>query len=272
MKIYQIIDEAASPYREIGFLLYYEKAGAFAIELAEELSEEDAPIMLGLLLNKGIRTVDAQWSRRWVQQRIIPTDRQNLGMVLRENKLKEYDEMKLLLLGSGRCAQDDCAIREVGTQLLPDWMRSRLKQKLSRAVALEGRSILMAFVDEDLPVSKVDLGPWLRTDPSMKRLLQDDSAFHSVRLQPGGQGICWGENLSIAAEELCRNGESLPLTGRDLRLLIQGEVLDTAGVCSMLQCSRQYVDRLVREGTLRILNERGKTRMYDRIDVERLTW
>ncbi len=127
-------------------------------------------------------------------------------------------------------------------------------------------------VMRDLPVSKVDLGPWLRADPSMKRLLQDDSAFHSVRLQPGGQGICWGENLWIAAEELCRNGESLPLTGRDLRLLIQGEVLDTAGVCSMLQCSRQYVDRLVREGTLRILNEKGKTRMYDRSDVERLTW
>lgn len=29
--------------------------------------------------------------------RIIPTDRQNLGMVLRENGLKEYDSLRLLM-------------------------------------------------------------------------------------------------------------------------------------------------------------------------------
>ena len=42
-----------------------------------------------------------------MQQRIVPTDRQNLGEILRDNGLKEYDEFELLMLATGRCAQDD---------------------------------------------------------------------------------------------------------------------------------------------------------------------
>ena len=52
------------------------------------------------------KRINAYWSKLWVQQRIVPTDRQNLGQVLKENGLSEYDEFELLMLAEGRCAQD----------------------------------------------------------------------------------------------------------------------------------------------------------------------
>ncbi|MBR2823489.1 MAG: hypothetical protein IKE24_07385 [Clostridia bacterium] len=43
----------------------------------------------------------------WVQQLIVPQDRQNIGQVLKENGLGVYDEFQLLMLTMGRCAQED---------------------------------------------------------------------------------------------------------------------------------------------------------------------
>ena len=40
-------------------------------------------------------------SKIWVEQRIIPSDRQNIAEILRDNNLKEYDEFELLMLAMG---------------------------------------------------------------------------------------------------------------------------------------------------------------------------
>ena len=270
MKTYRITDEYMSPARCIGYLLCYEKQGEVAIELAGDLEEGDAPIFFGSFLRRGIRSIDPQWSRRWVQQRIIPPDRQNLGSILKANRLKEYDEMKLLLLGEGRCAQDDCSVTEDRTGRLPDWMIRRMGEKLTRVIPLTGWSVLVSFAGEDMQVRHIDLQPLLREE-QMERLRREEELFRSVSLQPGGHGICWEGSMSIPSGKLLDAGEALPLTEEDLRRMTS-EVLDTGGVCQRLNCSRQYVDRLVREGRLSLLPGSGKNRLYDRAEVERLTW
>ena len=45
-----------------------------------------------VFFEKGQKTINAYWSRIWVQQRIVPSDRQNLGMIMRDNGLDFYDE------------------------------------------------------------------------------------------------------------------------------------------------------------------------------------
>ena len=58
----------------------------------------ETPLILSSFLKKGQKTINAYWSRIWVQQRIVPSDRQNLGMILRDNGLDFYDEYKLLTM------------------------------------------------------------------------------------------------------------------------------------------------------------------------------
>ena len=43
-------------------------------------------------MKRGETTVNSYWSKIWVQQRIVPPDRQNIGEILRDNHLQEYDE------------------------------------------------------------------------------------------------------------------------------------------------------------------------------------
>ena len=85
----------------VGILNYDEKAKKYTIEIPENVTPKEAPFMMSLLLKKGIRTMNSDWSMRWVQSRIIPSSRQNIGEILRVNGMRSYDEHKLLLKNEG---------------------------------------------------------------------------------------------------------------------------------------------------------------------------
>ena len=74
------------------------------------------------------KTIGAYWSKVWVQQRIIPSDRQNLGRILKDNGLDSYDEFKLLTMTDGRCSQDYYYITAVSEKNLPDFIKKKQKK------------------------------------------------------------------------------------------------------------------------------------------------
>ena len=108
LRIFAIKDDTLSQKSVLGYLIYYENAKAFYIELPDNADPWETPLLLSSFVKRGERSVSSYWSRLWVQQRIIPRDRQNIGQVLKENGLKEYDEFQMLMLTMGRCAQDEC--------------------------------------------------------------------------------------------------------------------------------------------------------------------
>ena len=107
MKLFAIRDESAIEQIDLAYLLYYEVEKRFYIELPENADPWETPLLLSTFIKKGKTSINSYWSKIWVQQRIVPTDRQNLGQVLKDNNLQEYDEFDLLMLSMGRCAQDD---------------------------------------------------------------------------------------------------------------------------------------------------------------------
>ena len=106
MRVFSIRDESLDSEKDLGFLLYYEREREFNIELPEDADIWETPLLLSSFVKKGQLTVPDVWARIWVEQRIVPRDRQNLGAILRENGLSDYDVFALLDLSDGRCAQD----------------------------------------------------------------------------------------------------------------------------------------------------------------------
>ncbi len=267
MKICAIKDESIQQ-RIIGYLFYYEKSKMFFLELSDAIDEKEFPIFLSSFVRKGSFSVDHEWSARWVQQRIVPTDRQNLGMILRENRLKEYDVFRLLMLGNGRCAQDDCAIVPVKKEQLPEWMTGRLKKRLAFAAVLSEWNLLLTFCDGT--IRRADISKDLEMDRKKRILLSRPDAFRAVRLLPGGNGVFWGEGMFMMAEDLYQKGVRIPLIADELRDVVKQYILDTADVCEELHCSRQYVNQLVQKNELAILKQSGNNRLFARGDVERM--
>ena len=95
MRAFAIRDEEEQRIKDLAHLIYYEKDKRFYIEVPDDADVWETPLLLASFVKRGKRTIDSYWSKVWVQQRIVPTDRQNLGQILKANGLEEYDEFQL---------------------------------------------------------------------------------------------------------------------------------------------------------------------------------
>lgn len=99
--------------KTVAILTYDEKSRKYTIDIPEDISEKESPFMLSLFVKKEIRHVSPDWSEKWVQSRVIPASRQNIGEILRVNGMNQYDEHQLLIKNEGRSCQDEFYIERV---------------------------------------------------------------------------------------------------------------------------------------------------------------
>ena len=267
MKVCEILDET-NGNAILGYLFYYEKNQLYSIEISGDLTEDEAPVFFTWFIRNDVRTVSPEWSRRWVESRVIPPDRQNLGMILKEYKLKEYNVFKLLMISDGRCAQDDCAVKPVKYEELPGWVLDRRQKKLEFAVDLGSWN--MIFTYRDGSVFRVDMYKLLDQDDKRCTALDNPLMKNEYKITAGGTGLMIGGSVIITSEELYGHGQKLPLTGNELRILAGSYVMDTRDVCNELNCSRQYIDELTKKKGLSVLKD-GGTHIYARSDVNKVT-
>lgn len=101
MKIFAIRDEKMKIQKDLAYLLYYEQKKVFYIEIPENSNIWELPLLLDSFAKRGENTINSYWSKIWVQQRIVPLERQNIAHILLDNNLKQYDEYELLMIAMG---------------------------------------------------------------------------------------------------------------------------------------------------------------------------
>lgn len=105
--------DSISTGNEYAVLSYDEDKDEYHVSIPESVNPDNLPAILGILARKGIREIDDKWARRFVKERVVPPDRQNIGMILREVGIGYYSEFPLLVYTSGRCAMDEFFIEEI---------------------------------------------------------------------------------------------------------------------------------------------------------------
>ncbi len=270
MKIFAIRDAADQSDKDLAYLLYYEIDRRFYIELPENADPWETPLLLSSFAQKGERTVNSYWSRIWVRQRIVPPDRQNIGQILRDNGLKSYDEYALLMLSNGRCEQDDYYLVPMTEDALPEQLIRRFNQKIEDVVPLAENTLLVFFHDDT--VRKIDLTAFIEKHPRFSVLAKRPDYFAHVQIQTGGYGIQWDENLSIPDFALYSMGRRIPLTADDFRAFAAERIINAAEAAEILNCSRQYINELVKTGKLYPIKATGKNTMFLKSEVLRRNW
>ena len=122
MKIFHIMDEESKSL--VGVLFYEEKEKNCHIELPEYLDEWTAPLLFTGYIKQKIYSIPQNISLLWLEERVIPSGRQNLQNILEHHRMGGYDEMKFLEISEGRCSQDSLCIKE--TNEVPDFVKGRL--------------------------------------------------------------------------------------------------------------------------------------------------
>lgn len=106
-------DNVPSPTNEYAILSYDEDDDKYTITIPDSVNPDDLPAIPGILAREGIREIEDKWARRFVKERVVPPDRQNIGMILREVGMDYYREFPLLIYTSGRCCMDDFYLEEI---------------------------------------------------------------------------------------------------------------------------------------------------------------
>lgn len=265
MRVFAIKDEGLPESRILGYLIYYETAKAFYIELPDDADPWETPLLLDCFVKRGQRSVGSYWSRLWVEQRIIPRERQNIGQVLRENKLFEYDEFALLTLAHGRCPQDQCYLEEIPGDALPPDLLKRWEHKVEDVVPLDDARLLTFFRDGTVKI--VNMLQLVSGDSPCAPYIDSEARFNRVEVQPDGYGVMWSERAVISDHELYANGRPVPLSLNDFCRFVQVRVISAKETCEILDCSRQNIDDLIRRDKLHPIRTDAKNRLFLRREV-----
>lgn len=270
MKVFAIRDEFDTSNKNLAYLFYYENEKKFYIELPDDADPWETPLLLSSFLKRGEKTVNSYWSLMWVRQRIVPSDRQNLGQILKENRLEEYDEFELLMLANGRCAQDDYYLTLLSEEQLPKEFFGRYQKRIEDVIPLKVGNLLVFFREGSL--KKVNVKDILKNDVRFAAIVNRKDLFEKVRIQTGGYGIYWNEQITIADEVLYKNGVDIPLSLEDFRSFVSNRVINTAEVMELLECSRQNVNDLVKRGKLIPVKKNQKNTLFLKSEVVQRKW
>lgn len=270
MKAFAIRDGNEGGEKDLAYLIYYEKEKLFYIELLEDVDEWETPLILSSFVKRGKKTVNAYFSRLWVQQRIVPPDRQNLGQILRDNGLLVYDEFALLMLADGRCAQDDYYLVPVAPETLFERFPERYARRVEEVIPLSDAVLLVFFKNGE--AKKCDMRRAAGQNTALSSILNREELFCQVSVQVGGYGISWGESLDVEDEALYRMGENAGIAYSDFLNFLKYRVVNVAEAAGLLECSRQNISDLVKRGRLHPVKTDAKNTLFLKSEILRRKW
>ena len=264
MKVFAIKDDNMDD-AVLGYLIYYKNAKAFYIELPDDADPWTTPLLLSSFVKRGEHSVNSYWSQMWVEQRIIPPDRQNIGQILKENGLTEYDAFSLLMLARGRCAQDDHYLEEIPVSQLPSELIARWKTKVEDVVPLKDKRLLVFFRNGKVKI--IDAKKLAEKEPACMPYINNEIRFMQLDVQPDGYGVMWSAQAAISNSELYNNGKPVPLSLKDFCSFVQFRIIDTAQACKILGCSRQNIDDLIRRDKLHPIRSDARHKLFLKNEV-----
>lgn len=247
-------------------MIYSPKDKHIYMEMSDGADQRDIPMHFAPSYKRGVRTIDSNLSLMWVKARIVPSDRQNIGYILKDLRMEYYDEFKLLTYNKGLSSQDDYYIEEVLCEEIPDFLKQRLTTRVVEVAPLSDMRALVFFVDGRCKLCDLSLKP--EVDPKFTPI-KNERLFNSVFVQHEGYAISWGENLEILYPELYKRGIDLPLKLKDFRNFVSYRVVDTAEAARMLNCTVQNINDKKIRNTLTPVKASPKYSLFLKGDVER---
>ena len=267
MKYFEIRSDYRDNDRLYGVVIYDENLNQYMVELPDDLEFKDAPILLDTAIEDGTRTVGPYITHLWIEQRVIPPDRQNINSILLEAGLERYDEHKLLVISDGRCAQDDYFLKPIPAKSMPIDITSRLKKRIEDFVLLPGMRLLVFFKNGETKLCDLNLLEYKH--PWIKYLSISEDYYYSIKSLIAGYGVGWDETRQLSCEELYKIGITQSITYDDIKAFINQRTISTSGVCDALECSRQNVNDLIKRDKLHPVKELDNSRLFLKAEVER---
>ena len=94
----------------VGYLTYDENKEEYIVYISKEADPNEMPLLMMLEAKTGNFIMSPDLSRAFLQERIIPSNRQNIAQILADLGYPYYDMIFFLRDSYGRCVMDDFVI------------------------------------------------------------------------------------------------------------------------------------------------------------------
>ena len=267
MRVFAIRDDEIDKVNGIGYVLYFERDDSYVIELIETLNEWNAPLLFAGLVKKGIYTIPKNIARLWVEERVIPSGRQNIGIILRNAKLMKYNEAKLLALSKGRSSQDSCYLEEIKKEELPSWVVDRQRNNVFECFPIMDNRVI-CLMDDDT-VMELDLKKCIDEVPKLYTVLGNERLLATLKVDAGGYGFSINDSISIEKRIIKKYGVIIPIYAQAFMDFASHCVVNTTEACSILGCSRQNLAHLIKTDVLHPLKEGWRENVFLKGEITR---
>ena len=268
MKIFAIRNADVDKKKDLAFFFYFEKIEEYCMEIVGGADEWEMPFVLDTYVRRGEWTVGMKDTLQFISQRVVPSDRQNIGMILKENGLESYDEIQLFLLSEGRCAQDHCFIRQISYEELPQQIKERRERHLVSVTSIGSCSYLMSFADGTTKL--LDIDKYTEQFAFFKRMMAYTEGMRHFRICGAGTEVNFNDIGSLSYDYLYEHGQNLPFRLEDLNAFIQDNMITSQEMTDILGCSRQNINDLVKRGRITPLVTNTKEQIFARTELYKL--
>ena len=266
MRAFNILDGYLDD-RLIGVILHYENNNSFIIELCDDLDEWTAPLLFSAYVKKGIYTIPKESVYLWIKERIPPEGRQNIGLILKNMKLNSYSEIRLFAANNGKSSQDECYIEEIKNEDIPDWVLDRQKHNIHDCFPIYENRVI-CLLDND-SVIEVDLSKCIEDNNKLAAVLKNKRVLNTLSVDAGGYGISFNNTVFLDAFTLRKYGVVLPIYASVFYDFINHSIVNTTEACEILQCSRQNLAYMVKQGMISPLKEGWRENVFLKGDITR---
>ena len=241
MKVFAIWDDDWENKTPIGYLFCYEKENAFMIELNSELDEWNAPLLFSSFVKKNIYTIPREISALWVRERVIPSGRQNIGSILKNHKMTEYQEIRARSLDN----VTECFV--------------------------SGEHDIICLFQNDM-VRRVDLRKLAVENEKIASILRNKKILNTVEVGVGGYSITFNQSIAIDKRVLIEKGTEIKISAQDFYSFVNQNIVDTAEACEILQCSKQNLTYLMKTGKVKPIRQGLRENLFYKGNIEENTW
>lgn len=256
--IYNSLDKNKTP---VAFLLYYDKDDYYRIIIRETDHIEHLPFLFTIFLEKGIHSLNSDWSRKWVESRIVPAERQNIGQILKDCGLTFYDTYRLLIKSKGICSHDDFAVEEISVTEYSTYLHREVS---IQDIVSDGEEYLVFFSNDE---TRKYVSDEFKLNEGQQRYLNEHQ--YDYRIMPGGYEINWNDVVTLDVEYLRKNGEKTDISYNYFKNFLKNNVASTSDVCEELDCTRQNVDELVKKRKLTPVLSYPKNKIFLKAEIGR---
>jgi len=227
----------------------------------------NCPLLFSCFVKRKIYTIPRDISFMFLQERVVPGDRQNISSILANSNIKEYDVMKLIDITRGRCCQDSISIKPIKT--VPEYIKLRQNHNLCQCSIITNQNLLCFFNDET--VKKVDLSYFISID-KVTKVIENKALLESLCLVANGYFISFNNSIDIPAADIYAKGTPINLSLEDFKAFINFNTLDTTRACEILACSRQNLSYLSKKNNIIPVKKNIKGNMFLTGDILKNKW